>query len=904
MKKIIFPVIVLLFLANSKILAKAVYVTNASEIKTALTTVQPGDSIVMADGIWIDSHIIFAANGTLDAPIYLIAETPGKVVLTGTSTLRIAGDYLTVDGLFFKNGYSSSGAVVEFRNSGTESNYSRLTNCAIVDYNPSDKNTDYKWISLYGTHNRVDHCYIKGKKHSGTTLVVWLTNHPNYHLIDHNYFGYRPELGFNGGETIRVGTSDWSMYDSYTTVEYNYFEECDGEIEIISNKSCENTYRYNSFVRCAGSLTLRHGNRCYVYGNYFDGSFKSNSGGVRIIGEDHKVFNNYFTHLSGSGYHSALSVVNGVVNSPLNRYFQVKNAIIAFNTFVDNKYTVTIGAGKSSEQSLPPKNCVIANNIIKTSYSPIVTYTDTPDSLTWEGNIIFGANLGITNPGGIKIEDPKLFFAEDSLWRIESSSPAKDSAVESFNFVTEDFDGQKRDNLPDIGADEFSLQPIIRHPIGPDSVGIDWMKLVSFNPYLKKVQAGPDSLINAINSANPGDILELTTDGGNYSNSSDINISIPLTIRAAQGLTNKPVITNNNSSNSARSVFVIQNGGSLNLNGVELDGLGNTSTPAKYLIRTSDQPMISHYKLIVDNCLLKDVNIGADGNFFRAYPETFADTIKFVKSLLTNSGKEGIRIKDESSNSGNYDVKYFEAENCTFWSIPKEAIYIYGGDSDPNTPGPNVKINHCTFNNCGNSNASIVYCKDVDNAQVINCIFSNSKNNSFSVGLDGSSASISYSDTINVGLFQLDRGAVSGTRILGVAPGYLDTANANFKLSSSSPLLGQASDWKAIGDLRWDPTITSVEKKNNIITDFSLKQNYPNPFNPSTTIEYSIPKESYIVLQIFDIKGSLIETLDEGMKSQGKYKKSWNPKNLASGIYFYTLRTNSQIITTKMLYLK
>ena len=149
---------------NINLFAEKKFVSNVSEINSVLATIQPGDSIVMKDGVWIDSKIIFTANGNLENSIYLTAETPGKVVLTGTSTLRIAGDYLVVEGLFFKDGHSSSGAVVEFRNSGIESNYSRLTNCAIVNYNPADKNTDYKWISLYGTHNRVDHCYIQGQK--------------------------------------------------------------------------------------------------------------------------------------------------------------------------------------------------------------------------------------------------------------------------------------------------------------------------------------------------------------------------------------------------------------------------------------------------------------------------------------------------------------------------------------------------------------------------------------------------------------------------------------------------------------------------------------------------------------------------------------------------------------------
>ena len=104
----------------------------------------------------------------------------------------------------------------------------------------------------------------------------------------------------------------------------NYFEHCNGETEIISNKSGENIFQYNTFFESEGTLTLRHGNRATVRGNFFFGNDKPNTGGVRIIGEDHKVYNNYFDGLRGTGNRSTITLMNGVSDSPLNRYFQVK----------------------------------------------------------------------------------------------------------------------------------------------------------------------------------------------------------------------------------------------------------------------------------------------------------------------------------------------------------------------------------------------------------------------------------------------------------------------------------------------------------------------------------------------------------------------------------------------------
>lgn len=460
--------------------AKEYFVTTSAELNSAISLSKPGDVIVMKNGTWTNITINFQNNGIAGSPITLKAETIGQVTFSGKSNLRIGGNYLIVDGFVFKNGFSSSGtAVVEFKSSGgIESNYSRLTNTSIVDYNPTDTKTDYKWISLYGTHNRVDHCYLKGKTHIGTTLVVWLSNKPNYHLIDSNYFAYRPVFPENGAETIRVGTSDWSMYDSFTTVEYNYFEECNGETEIISSKSCGNIYRYNTFKNCQGTLTLRHGNRCIVEGNYFFCGKKTDSGGIRIIGEDHKVINNYIDDSYGTSYKAGITLMNGVPNSPLNRYFQVKRAVVAFNTVVNAKSSLNIGAGKSAELSLPPTDCIIANNIFYSTQSPLVTFTDAPINVTWSGNVFSGATIGMNLPADNYNFNPQLVKGNDNVYRLQAGSLAIDKANANYNYVAKDFDGQSR-IVNDIGADELSNDPVMIKPVGPMDVGPEYLRATS-----------------------------------------------------------------------------------------------------------------------------------------------------------------------------------------------------------------------------------------------------------------------------------------------------------------------------------------------------------------------------------------------------------------------------------------
>ena len=168
-------------------------VHTAAELSAAIAASGPGDTVVMANGIWTDTEIDFFAEGVEGDSITLRAETPGQVILNGDSQLNIGGQYLKVDGLWFDGGALTGGHVIEFRRSSSNlTHHSRLTNCAVTNYNPPNYLTQYKWVSVYGTHNRVDHCHFAGKTHDGATVVVWLgdppRDDPGWHRIDRNFF--------------------------------------------------------------------------------------------------------------------------------------------------------------------------------------------------------------------------------------------------------------------------------------------------------------------------------------------------------------------------------------------------------------------------------------------------------------------------------------------------------------------------------------------------------------------------------------------------------------------------------------------------------------------------------------------------------------------------------------------
>lgn len=90
----------------------------------------------------------------------------------------------------------------------------------------------------------------------------------------------------------------------------------------------------------------------------------------------------------------------------------------------------------------------------------------------------------------------------------------------------------------------------------------------------------------------------------------------------------------------------------------------------------------------------------------------------------------------------------------------------------------------------------------------------------------------------------------------------------------------------------------------HIPNDYSLNQNYPNPFNPSTTIAYDIPKTSFVRISVYDILGKEIKLVVNEQKNSGHYEIIFDAKELAGGIYYYTIKTGEFSLSKKMILLK
>jgi hypothetical protein len=95
--------------------ARETKVSNASELDKAISSASAGDVLVMEKGFWQDACILISKGGTASRPLVIRAEVPGETILCGSSRIEIKAPYVTIDGLFFKDGAIDKGAVVEFR---------------------------------------------------------------------------------------------------------------------------------------------------------------------------------------------------------------------------------------------------------------------------------------------------------------------------------------------------------------------------------------------------------------------------------------------------------------------------------------------------------------------------------------------------------------------------------------------------------------------------------------------------------------------------------------------------------------------------------------------------------------------------------------------------------------------
>lgn len=485
-------------------------VSTVVQFKDALATMNPGDTVLVLDGNYALGSVKINRGGSLLKPILIKSVNLHGAKIIGSSTFTLSAiSYVTFEG--FDIDLEPMSTI--FKMEGC--NYVRITRNKMKMKKLSDTQTS-KWITVGDTwdnevcnshHNRFDHNLFEGKYDSGAWLVIdgshgTVPAISQHDRIDHNIFRNNTPRMANEKETVRIGVSDLCKLDAFTVVENNLFEDCDGDPEIVSVKSCKDTVRNNTFRRCAGTVCLRQGNNSVVSGNYFFGEgkttlFEGNQigcGGLRIYGMNHKVYNNYFEGLTGSKWDAVCTLTNGDVtnsSSSNSSHFLPENIIFANNTLINNKSDIEIGFNNNGEYGLAPKNNLIINNIITNNSNPIIKSFSTTslNGVSFQNNIMFPngtSTLGISGltENQVKQVNPELiktncraynancdFTTPFEVYKLSSVSPAINASNGTFAVIA-DIEGQPANGIRDIGADEFNANSHISNgPLNENHVG-------------------------------------------------------------------------------------------------------------------------------------------------------------------------------------------------------------------------------------------------------------------------------------------------------------------------------------------------------------------------------------------------------------------------------------------------
>ncbi|CDF78984.1 alginate lyase (PL6) [Formosa agariphila KMM 3901] len=741
-----------LFTVHANAQAGKTIVNNAKELDQAIKAAKPGDHLVMANGVWTDIIIKFKGVGTEAQPIVLEAETPGKVFIEGQSRLRLSGEYLEVSGLYFRNGFTPKSTIIDFRTDNESvANHSKITNCVIEGFTQPDREEKDNWVQFYGRHNELSNCYIAGKSNPGPTLRIYLNgneNINNHHKIINNYFGERPRAGGPHGETIQLGDSYTSMTPSYTQVSNNLFERCNGEVEIISSKSNFNEFTNNIFFESEGSLVLRHGNYAKVDGNVFIGNENSTAiGGVRVVNTGHWVTNNYFYKIIGSDFRSAIAVMNGIPKSPLNRYNQVTDVVIAYNSFIDCISPLQFSVGNNSDKSdvLPatelrsarPTRTIVANNLIYNhdvnETKPIFAY-DEVDGVSFYNNILNTNDVsGIDTNGGLTQEDFTVNKVTD--WFYTPSKSFSD-VYNGFDFeqISKDLVGNDRTDNSAIGAVTFPFDDKGKVEINKSQYGPKWLDRSGKKAKSKTIKVtSAEALAKAVKEANSGDVLELKS--GTFKVSETMKIDKDITIKSAGK--KKVKIVYSGAANTA--LFQMLPKGNLNLDNVAIEG-----SKTQDAFATLEKNMSTVYKLKINNS-----EVSKFSSVLRTYKGSLADSLVVSNSTIKDC-TNGILLAGEDDDKGDYSAEFVTIENSTFDNVDQNVLNYYRGGYDESSIGGTLVLRNNTFKNSGSKEESKIL---LQTRGIVNIDFNGNtfKDNavSYIIVLWGEKGQVSVNNTID-----------------------------------------------------------------------------------------------------------------------------------------------------------
>jgi poly(beta-D-mannuronate) lyase len=698
--------------------AKTIFVKNIDELKKANKEALPGDIIILQNGEWDNITISLNCNGTLENPVTFKAQTAGKVIITGQSKLQLGGSFIIVDGLYFTRGYAGNDAIIDFRiNNKQLANNCRISNTVINDFNNPKRMDENYWVSLSGKNNRIDHCSFLNKKNMGVLMAVILDDERsrgNFHSIDHNYFGVRLPLASNSGEMIRVGVSQHCEFNSNTQIVDNFFEHCDGETEIISIKSGSNVVRNNLFKECQGSVVLRHGNYNTVESNIFLGNDKEGTGGVRVINKGQWVVNNLFYKCRGVGFRSPLSIMNGVFNSPANRYVAVTDAVIANNSFY-NCTPISLCEGSDTERTVVPRAVYFADNIFYNDRdSKIYNVYDNISGISFRGNVVSPER---------KMELVAGFYE----WKVQKKEV--DKVILPLPYPSKTTHG-----IPDSlrlagisrlagrltatsgfnGFNGAALYLRIKQN-AYNNCGAGWFAKLNNNRPGKTMFANCKTAeeLKAAVAKNLTGTLKINLTGDSYIMDEPITISGNVSITSNK----KKIRFVTRSSGILPYIAEIKGGSSLSLININLD---LSELNASGFITADLNGSSNHSNFFVTGSSIKNMK----GVFFNAAKSTVFDSIIINNNSFSGNKEMLFNFSNETDKKGYYNVEKLKITNNSFTDNEGQLLSMLRGGNDESTMGPYLIFSKNSITNCATANEdALIHIFGTQRSEIGNNVF-------------------------------------------------------------------------------------------------------------------------------------------------------------------------------------
>ena len=343
-------------------------VHNTNEFKALPSALQAGDVVIVYSNDYSAISKKLTANASTGTPVQIYASPPGSARFTGKTKIELAGTNMVFAGFRFEDGTISSYALLYSRHS----RHITVSNCAFRRFGGDT------WVLFQGFENTMEYCSFQEKPDPGAWIVVSpeelgdLANQ-RHHRFRFNYMGERVAGDNNGWEALQIGDSTLQDYQMACIVEYNLFYRTiwttngatAGDMEIISNKSSDNVYRYNTLHENRGQISLRHGDRCLVEGNYIYGDGAAWSTGVRVMGEHHVVRNNYIENTRGYNLRAGICLMPGDSNwTETSNGYEACNYAQVYNNTLVNCYQAFCLGQTNRDQTVRPQGVEIRDNLV------------------------------------------------------------------------------------------------------------------------------------------------------------------------------------------------------------------------------------------------------------------------------------------------------------------------------------------------------------------------------------------------------------------------------------------------------------------------------------------------------------------------------------------------------------